>query len=220
MGKPLKVMVLLALLGLSATQASAGTIFVSGLDDIFLAGLSSVPTGFPYNSQASGGDGAGTLPVGIPVNAGELITISASGEVSCCYGGSPINGPDGGGLGGSTSISGYENVAGYSSGTQLALLGVFETPSTSGTESWQAFQVGSSYSAPVPTGATELFLGFADANGFSGVPGYYNDNTGGLNVVFTPIPQTISLITGGVGLIGFITRRKRKNRAARLELAA
>jgi hypothetical protein len=36
----------------------------------------------------------------------------------------------------------------------------------------------------------------------------------------TPLPQTLSLITGGIGLIGFVTRRKRKNRAARLELAA
>ena len=34
----------------------------------------------------------------------------------------------------------------------------------------------------VPKGATRLFLGFADAYGFTGPPGYYGDNSGFVEV--------------------------------------
>jgi choice-of-anchor C domain-containing protein len=48
----------------------------------------------------------------------------------------------------------------------------------------------------------------------------YGPVIGDVSLAATPLPQTLSLIAGGIGLVGFIARRKRKNRAARLELAS
>jgi hypothetical protein len=42
--------------------------------------------------------------------------------------------------------------------------------------------VGSLQTFIVPAGATRLFLGFLDAQGFNSVPGYYGDNAGALSV--------------------------------------
>jgi PEP-CTERM motif len=195
--------------GLGSQGASADVI-VGAQADIFLAGLTSVPTGFPANSQAPG-QGAGILPVSVAVYAGESLNLAAFGTVSCCFGGSPINGPGGGGLGGGTSISGYGNVGSYTSNTQLELLGVFGGPGL--TSPWTVFAIGGSYSGIVPTGATTLYLGFADANGFSGSPGYYNDNTGYLTVAgvsAVPEPSTWAMMILGFAGIGAMTYRRRK----------
>jgi len=62
-----------------------------------------------------------------------------------------------------------------------------------------------------PTGANELFLGFADGAGLVGAPGDYNDNLGSLNVtlnlVSTPEPGTIMLM--GLGLAACALLRKK-----------
>ena len=91
--------------------AVADTITVDATDDIFLAGLTSVPTDFPVD-PATGGLGAGTLPASLTVFPGESLTLTATGVVSCCFGGVPKNGPDGK-TDGPTNIPGYGNVAGY-----------------------------------------------------------------------------------------------------------
>jgi hypothetical protein len=68
----------------------------------------------------------------------------------------------------------------------------------------------------VPTGATQIFLGFADAmGGFSGPAGAYFDNAGSLNVNLqviqfssaVPEPGTIALLA--LGLIGLAIGRKK-----------
>ncbi len=67
----------------------------------------------------------------------------------------------------------------------------------------------------VPSGATRLFLGFADAfNNFTGAWGAYGDNGGSLNVTITgivpasvPEPGTIMLM--GLGLAGLALLRKK-----------
>jgi hypothetical protein len=68
----------------------------------------------------------------------------------------------------------------------------------------------------VPTGATRLFLGFADAMFFNGQANMYNDNTGSLavnlqimpaTVVGTPEPGTIALLA--LGLAALAAGRKR-----------
>jgi hypothetical protein len=195
-----------AAIGLLPIAASADT--VSGTSDIFLAGQTTIPD-FAGNPGASG-PGAGSLPVAISVFAGEVLNITATGTVSCCLGGSPSNGPDGGGLGGSTDISGYGNVGAYTSAVQMALLGVF---GGSITTPWIAFQIGSSdLGIVVPTGATTLYLGFADANGFNGAPGWYNDNTGALSVTVaaTPLPAALPLVAGGLGALGLLGWRRKQ----------
>jgi hypothetical protein len=205
-------------IGFSPIAASADTYTVLGTSDIFLAGQTSLPSpDFPGNPGATG-PGAGSLPVAISVYAGEVLDITATGTVSCCLGGSPTNGPDGGGLGGGTSISGFGNVGAYVSGVQMALLGVFGGAITT---PWMAFQIGSSdLDIVVPAGATTLYLGFADANGFNSAndanngPGWYNDNTGSLTVNVTPLPAALPLFAGGLGALGLLGwRRKRTGRS-------
>jgi hypothetical protein len=167
------IVALVLLSGFSATSA----VTVDARDDIFLAGQDTVPTNFPYETHA-GGLGAGLLPASVRVFPGESLTLTARGTVSCCYGGSPINGPDG--LAGSVNISGFGNVDRYAGSATMALVGAFGGPGIP--TPWRVFQIGSSYRVTVPNGATALYLGFADALGANNVPGYYNDNTGLLTV--------------------------------------
>ncbi|HEX7653335.1 MAG TPA: hypothetical protein VF607_07505, partial [Verrucomicrobiae bacterium] len=42
----------------------------------------------------------------------------------------------------------------------------------------------------VPSGATRLFLGLADARYYDSGPGYYHDNSGAFNVTIVPLPLT------------------------------
>jgi PEP-CTERM motif len=203
------------LIALLFSHSASADVVVQATADIFLAGLTSVPTGFPYNNQATG-EGAGTLPTAVGVTSGEILNLSAFGTVSCCFGGSPTNGPSGGGLGGGTAITGYGNVAAYTSTTQMELVAVFNVP-TLASPLWSVFAIGNSYSGlVVPTGATELYLGFADADGFSGPPGYYNDNTGSVTVSGVPEPSTWAMMILGFVGVGFIAYRRKSNHSFRL----
>jgi hypothetical protein len=200
---------------LTASAASAGTVVVNvgAESDIFLAGQTSVPTDFPYNPSAPGapGDGAGALPVPIGVTAGETLDITASGLASCCYGVAPYSGPAG--LGGTSSISGYGNVAAYS-GPQFPLVGVFGGP-TLGT-SWSIFVIGAADTLTVPTGATTLYLGLPDSLGFNDPPGYYNDNTGSFTVDVSGVPEPAAwaLMLAGFAGLGVALRANRRGVAA------
>ena len=62
-----------------------------------------------------------------------------------------------------------------------------------------------------PTGATELYIGFADASGFTGPPGQYGDNAGSLNinVTATPEPAPLALMAIGSTLIAALRFRKK-----------
>ena len=69
----------------------------------------------------------------------------------------------------------------------------------------------------VPTGATELFLGFADAGGYHGNPSAYGDNFGTLQVTFsiaggTTAPAPSALLTAFIGIVPgvMLLRRRRK----------
>lgn len=187
--------------------ARATTVLVDATADIFLAGQTSVPTNFPFNSSAPG-LGAGSLPPTFAVTGGEQLILTATGTVSCCFGGAPTNGPNGGGLGGTASITGYGNVGPYS-GVQFPLVGVFGGPTL--TTPWSIFVIGSADTVVAPAGATELYLGLPDALGFNNPPGYYNDNTGGFTVEVTAVPEPstwLMMIMGflGLGLVGYRRR--------------
>jgi hypothetical protein len=192
--------------GAFAPEASASTITVQATSDIFLAGQSSIPTNFPYNNSVqnypASGYGAGTLPPMFAVTAGEILTISATGNVSCCFGGSPTNGPDGGGLGGLADITGYGNVGAYINSVQFPLVGVFNV----GTTPWTILVIGSKDTLTVPVGATELYLGLPDALGFQNPPGYYNDNSGAftVDITATPLPSTWTILIVGFLGLGFV----------------
>jgi hypothetical protein len=203
--------------------AGAATYTVDATDDIFLAGQTSLPSpDFAHNGAYGNGVGAGSLPVAISVTSGTTLHLIATGAVSCCSGNisNDPNGPNGGGFGGPTNILGYGNVAGVPSSLgvpDLALLGVFNGPGAAGAQLWQPFLVGASYTATVPTGVTTLYLGFADAFGFSGAPGAYNDNTGSLTVSSVPESSTWAMMAlGFAGLASAAYRTRRSTVAAAL----
>jgi hypothetical protein len=86
------------------------------------------------------------------------------------------------------------------------MTGVFNIPGAS------PIDIGSSMKLLVPTGATKLFLGFADASGFNGISGDYSDNAGSLTITAS-VPEPAAwamLILGFVG-IGFLAFRRKQN---------
>ena len=84
---------------------------------------------------------------------------------------------------------------------------------SNGSGSIQTFQV--------PDFADRLFLGFVDGNGFSGSPNFFNDNTGGLNVVGSlqnvspvPLPAGFWLLLGALACaFGTVRLRNRPGAA-------
>jgi hypothetical protein len=186
----------LAVFGCLQTSTFAATITVDSQSDIVLAGLTSVPT-LP--------GGAGELPPVINVTAGETITLSASGLISCAAG-CGFSGPNGGPTG---EYFGIENVGNYI-GPTFALTGVFG--GTQITTPWSVFFVGSSAVLTVPIGATQLYLGVVDGD-MSGTVGDYSDNSGSLQVqvaIADPVPEpsTWAMIMVGFLGLGFLVRRK------------
>ncbi len=115
-----------------------------------------------------------------------------------------------------TTISGYGGISGISGNGFLWLVGVFlggnepANPSptafpafTAGTKQFtniapalgQVFFIGDGRQGgarqlfKAPSGATRLFLGFADGDGGTGLPGYYQDNHGSLSVTYCLNPR-------------------------------
>src|SRR5262249_13178225 len=62
-----------------------------------------------------------------------------------------------------------------------------------------------------PAGAVGLYLGFADASDFMGLPGQYQDNLGSLNVTlrFQNVPEPAALSILGLGLGVCVLHRQR-----------
>src|SRR3972149_4557689 len=176
---------------------------VDGKSDIFAAGLTSEP--------AFDG-GGGSLPIEISLSGGVTsVSFSATGQTNCC-GSTPNSPPDGGSDLSPTDINNYGGISGIKAPNTMMLVGVFlgsgspssTSPSildfntigmdftTLSPELQQTFFVGDGLTSGgesqafiVPTGATRLFLGIADAGGFKGDPSWYDDNTGSFEVTVT-----------------------------------
>ena len=209
--------------------ARAASLTVDATANIFGAGHSTAPN--------PGGGSGGTLPpeYSFASGSGQTLAISAVTGTVALTPGYPNNG--GGTTAFSTNISSYGGIAGiadpYRSGF---LVGVFLSatePSDpapprltfSDADSYtslsplldQTFFIGVGQTSggmvtfDVPTGASRLYLGFADAYGYSGLPGQYQDNSGSLQVSFSisAVPEPsgfLMLIAGALGLLGGVRR--------------
>ncbi|HTR42021.1 MAG TPA: hypothetical protein VMH87_10440 [Pseudomonadales bacterium] len=211
--------------------ASATSYSVGATDNIFGAGLSTPP--------APGGGSAGSLPLQIGVTGIAYQFQYVSGTVSPDT--SQSYSLDANGAPGFTFISCPGSISAYLSDNSFALLGVFlgsggqsgPAPSpfdftSTGTgvnfttlspQIGQVFFIGDGSNSSnqtqtfnVPTGATELYLGFADGVNFSGLVGQYQDNAGSLtmNVNAVPEPAPVVLIIAGSALMAVMRFRNKR----------
>lgn len=173
-------------------------VVVTAFANIFGAGQETPPQ--------PGGGGAGQLPPVWPLPAGEtrIVTVPmASGEVHGRYGQAPPNGPGGEEIIGSDieSLGGISGIV--HDNKAMFLVGVFLTddePTDPAPERLdftdnedfdllepeigQTFLIGDGIGRRylAPSGATRLFLGFAEGMFYKGAPGWYGNNSGALEV--------------------------------------
>ncbi|RMH04050.1 MAG: hypothetical protein D6702_04270 [Planctomycetota bacterium] len=209
-------------LALLAAVPLPAQIPVDGRCNIFGAGHAVPP------DPGGGGPGLPPVEIAVPETAG-ILTLSASGMVGCCGPNGPMNPPDGG-ASYDTSILGWDGIAGIAmTGRQMALVGVFvgpdepRDPTPPGLsfvsidfaelrpELRQPFFIGDGSNSTglqlfhVPPGATRLFLGFADSRSFQGLPGWFDDNVGRVDVTgiaFTPRSYRLEMSSLAGGQVG------------------
>lgn len=189
------------------------TIIVDAKSNIYGSGRASLP-------NESGAPGLLPRGIHFPSNPGQFITFfDVSGSVGCCGSSSSLNGPDGGSSFAPTDIASLEGISGIQHNKTLFLTGVFlddnppvdPAPSRlnfTGNEDFaeispelnQTFFIGDGLTGTgsgavqkfvVPENATRLFLAFADATGFNGTPGAYEDNVGIINAHFQMLQTNI-----------------------------
>lgn len=236
---PSALAVLLAATLPSLSQAQSGSLNVDALSNIFGYGVSAPAPG-------GGGGGVVAPVISLDAGTGRTITFQASGMagwggalVNGPDGGTfsgttnvsglgPISGYSGplsgflvgvfieaGDISGLTAPAGisYPDLASYGlSSYAPALRQVFfigDGLAGTGSGATQVFHI--------PDGAGTLVLGIADAFGFNGAPGYYNDNVGAYGVTFQAVPEpaTAGLLGLGVaGLMAATSRRSHRRKSA------
>ena len=189
--------------------AAQVSVTVPGTANIFGAGHSIPP------DPGGGGGGTLPVQVSIPTGAWYVTFPSVSGAISTLSLSGVTNGPDAA-VGGSYDISSYGGISGIVDTNRGGFLaGVFVGPSepldpaparltfsdaTIGFESLapalcQGFFIGDGLTGTgtgdlqkfyVPTGASRLYLGIYDSYGWTGLPGYYDDNGGQFDVTVAP----------------------------------
>ena len=154
--------------------------------NIFGAGQSALPA-------AGGGAGVAPPSYSFTAQTGRTLTFtSVTGKVTCCgeLTSPPYHGPAGGTTLGSTDIPPVRGISGVGADRTMFVVGVFLGPGTPTSKPpptntmtrspklRQVFYVGDGRGGPinVPAKATRLYLGFADAYGFRGPAGWYDDN--------------------------------------------
>ncbi len=220
---------------LAGRIAAQTTVSVSGLANIYGSGFGSTPGGGVVSVEY-------LLPAGTSVVTFTNVTGSASFDTGT---GAYYPADGGTGWGARTEVTTLNSLSGITHTDRTVFLtGVFldaatPTGSAPATLSYnissaqasvfspllqQVFFVGDGLDAVsgtqifnVPTGATRLYLGFADAwNGswVAGSPGYYADNGGTLSVTINAIPEpaTVSLLLG-LGASALAVWRRRVDRS-------
>ena len=224
-----------ALIVSSTGMLHAGTLTVSAMANIFGAGLAAPPPG-PL--------GNGIVPPFTAITAGNILTFTSvtgsasfGGSIFCAPDGCPagVDGNTGTNMNPQGGISGIIDDDGV-----FFLTGVFLTDSPpvapppptlsfTGNQNFtdlspqigQVFFVGDGLTNlaqtqifQIPSGATRLFLGFADGNSFQGDPEFYQDNVGSLTAQFVVSPEPTSLILAATALLGLAIARRSNGRSS------
>jgi hypothetical protein len=210
----------------SGTLSRADVVTVSAQADIFGAGHPVVPS-FPA--------GGGVLPPVVNFTPGANLVLtfaSVTGNVSPDNG-AENNGPDGGS--GGTNINSSSGISGIVVDRIFPMVGVFlnntepANPAppvlnftgntgfaTLSPALQQVFYVGDGLTGTgtgntqqffIPAGATRLYLGFEDAQGFQGNPSFYGDNVGSFTATLSisnSVPEPSTLLTGGISASLFL----------------
>jgi hypothetical protein len=233
----LRTKTLFATAALAAFMLSAGasqaftTTTVNGSDDL-------------YNFNGVSYDG--TAPSYIDVTGLSSITFSVSTGATVTVNAGNYNDADGIGSVSGENVAGAAGLSGITSPTAGFLTGAFVSNTLGATPAsldftgvggtsftslspalQQAFFIGDGLTGDatgttqvfyVPTGATKLYLGLADACGYNGGPSCYGDNLGSFTVTSTgvspssggvPEPATWALMLTGFGGMGAVLRRRR-----------
>ena len=233
-----KAALLLLISATSASVAHADVVYAN--QDIYAAGQTT-----PTLALSQGG---GLNPTLVPiVGASALQFIVTGGPITLNDHGNYNNADGVGAAVATSSNTGYGSISGITAPNAGYLVGLFVAPGgpsgsapaslnfvTSGTGFStlsplldQVFFIGDGLTGNgtgslqtfiVPTGATQLYLGISDANGYNGAPGFYFDNTGNFLVTTnfvavptSPIPEPSSLLllaTGGLGLLATVGRKR------------
>lgn len=170
-------------------------VYVDAMANLFGAGLDRPP--------APGGGGGGLLPsvITLPSGGARFVTFPCAGGVTDPTGGVPTVGPAGF-AGPPTDVSSAGGISGMRFDDRVMFLaGVFisdaaptepapERLDFTGEDDFlrlepelgQTFYIGDGAGKTfvAPNGATRLYLGFVDAAGFVGEPGWYSNNRGAL----------------------------------------
>ena len=190
----------------AASSADSAPRRVLSTANIFGAGSTLPP--------APGGGGGGTLPPGWRLEPGSgVVTFpSVTGRVNPIQGVTPDNGPEGDRVG-PTNVESWLGISGIVHAKNgMFLAGVFlgdAAPATSAPpridftdrEAFdtltpaigQTFLIGDGKGRKYvpPAGATRLYVGFADAAGYQGRPGWYGNNAGQLEVVAAGVSASL-----------------------------
>lgn len=227
---------------LASAVSAQTTVSVPGNANIYGSGFSTAPNPTGSGGGNGGGVTpiSYTLPAGTTIVTFTNVTGTTRFDYTN-FSGTYI-GPDGGtGFGSQTGVTSYNSLSGVTHTERTGfLVGVFLTaaepsgpaPTTltynvasAGASAFspalqQVFFIGDGLDASsatqtfsVPSGATRLFLGFADSwdgTSLTGQPGFYHDNDGSLSVTVSAVPEPSAwAVLAGLSVMAIAAWRRR-----------